>query len=103
MENIKTERKKKVWPWMAAGAVAVLAAAAVLCWIFWPRPLVTAQALVAADLETAPIYNEDGVQDGALVRGSTVTYVVEEEDAERPGMVRLVMSGAEKVDVPLTF
>ena len=88
MENVKT--KKKVWPLAVAITALVLVAAAVLCWIFWPRPLVTAQALVAADLETAPIYNEEGAQDGALVRGSSVTYVVEEEDDERPGMVRLL-------------
>ena len=53
MENVKT--KKKVWPLAVAITALVLVAAAVLCWIFWPRPLVTAQALVAADLETAPI------------------------------------------------
>ena len=62
MENVKT--KKKVWPLAVAITALVLVAAAVLCWIFWPRPLVTAQALVAADLETAPIYNEEGAQDG---------------------------------------
>ena len=99
MENVTTKKKRKVWPWIAALTVLVLAAAAVLCYIFWPRPLVTAQALVAADLETAPIYNEEGAQDGELVRGTTVTYVVEEPDEERPGMLRLVMSGAENEEI----
>ncbi len=99
METVKTAKKRRVWPWITAAVVLVLAAAAVLCYIFWPRPLVTAQAYVAADLETAPIYNEEGGQDGALVRGSTVTYVVEEPDEERPGMVRLVMGGAEGEEI----
>ena len=91
MENVKT-KKRKAWPWIVASIAVVLAAAAVLCYIFWPRPLVTAQALVAADLETAPIYNEEGTAHGELIRGSTVMYVVEEADEERPGMIRLVMS-----------
>ena len=99
METTKTEKKRRVWPWLAALSVVILAAAAVLCYIFWPRPLVTAEAYVAADLETAPIYNEEGAQEGALVRGSTVTYVVEEADEERPGMLRLVMSGAESEEI----
>lgn len=98
MENVMTKRKKKVWPWVLVTAV-VLAAAAVLCYIFWPRPLVTAQAYVAADLETANIYNEAGAQAGEVVRGSTVTYVVEEADEERPGMIRLVMSSPEGEEI----
>lgn len=99
METVKTKKKRKVWPWVTAGIVAVLAATAVLCYIFWPRPLVTNQAYVAADLETAPVYNEEGAQDGELVRGTTVTYVVEEPDEERPGMIRLVMGGAESEEI----
>ena len=66
METVKTKKKREVWPWVTAGIVAVLAAAAVLCYIFWPRPLVTNQAYVAADLETAPVYNEEGAQTRAL-------------------------------------
>ena len=92
-------RKKKALPWMLL-SVSVLAVAGVLCYIFWPRPLVTAEAFVAADLETAPIYNAEGAAEGELIRGSAVMYVVEEADEERPGMVRLVMSapeGAEEI------
>ena len=92
MENVTTRKNKRVWPWLAAGAAVVLGAAAVLCYIFWPRPLVTAQAYVAADLETATVYHEEGAVLGELIRGSTVMYVVEEADEERPGMIRLVMS-----------
>ena len=84
-------RKKKLWPWMLL-SVTVLAVAGVLCYIFWPRPLVTGQAYVAADLESVTIYNEEGAVHGELIRGSTVMYVVEEADEERPGMIRLVMS-----------
>ena len=95
MEEMKTRsrtvrKKKKVWPWIAG--VVVIAAAVVAAVLLRPRPLVTAQAYVAADLETAPIYNEEGAACGELVRGSTVTYVVEEANEERPGMLRLVMS-----------
>lgn len=91
-------RKKKAWPWVLL-SVSVLAAAGVLCYVFWPRPLVTAEAFVAADLETAPIYNAEGAAEGELVRGSTVTYVVEEADEERPGMLRLVMSSPEGEEI----
>ena len=97
MENVMT-KKKKVWPWVLLSA-AVLAAAGVLLYILWPRPLVTAQAYVAADLETANIYNGEGAQAGELVRGSTVTYVVEEADEERPDMIRLVMSSPEGEEI----
>ena len=89
MEGVKEKQKGKPWLWVAV-LLPVLAAAGVLCYIFWPRPLVTAPALVAADLETAPVYDEEGVQSGELVRGSEVIYVVEEEDEDRPGMIRLV-------------
>ena len=82
MENVTTRKNKRVWPWLAAGAAVVLGAAAVLCYIFWPRPLVTAQAYVAADLETATVYHEEGAVLGELIRGSTVMYVVEEADEE---------------------
>ena len=98
MENVMTQKKKKVWPWVLASA-AVLAAAGVLLYILWPRPLVTAQAYVAADLETAPVYNEEGAAAGEIVRGSTVIYVVEEENEERPGMIRLVTSSPEGEEI----
>ena len=98
--GMRVERKKKrVWLWVLTAAV-VLAAAGVACWLLWPRPLVTAPGYIAADLETAEIYNEEGGAAGTLVRGTQVTYVVEEEGEERPGMIRLVMSapaGAEEV------
>ena len=86
MEEMRTgtrveRKKKKVWPWIAG--VVVIAAAVVAAVLLRPRPLVTAQAYVAADLETAPIYNEEGAACGELVRGSTVTYVVEEANEER--------------------
>ena len=98
MEEMRTQtrverKKKKAWPWIAGAVViAVIAVAAVL---LWPRPLVTAQAYIAADLETAEIYNEEGGSAGKLVRGTEVTYVVEEEDEDYPGLVRLVMGEEE--------
>ena len=101
MEATKVQEratKKMRWPWVAA-IILVLAAAAVLCYVLWPRPLVTASAYVAADLESVEIYNEEGAVSDKLIRGSTVTYVVEEEDEERPGLIRLVMTGAEAEEI----
>ena len=99
MEQVKEVRegakKKRVWPWVLV-TVLVLAAAGVACWYFWPRPLVLAEAYVAADLETVTVYDEEGAAAGEIVRGSTVTYVVEEEDEERPGMIRLVVGDVEE-------
>ncbi len=87
---VRKSSGKKRWPLMVAG-VAALAVVAVLCWIFWPRPLVTAEGYIAADLEKAELYTEEGAVREELVRGTAVTYVVEEEDKDHPGMVRLVM------------
>ena len=100
METMKetSVRKRKVWPWILA-CVLVLAAAGVTAFLLWPRPLVTAPAYVAADLEKAPIYDDAGAQTGELVRGTTVTYVVEEEHEEHPGQIRLVMGGEENGEV----
>ena len=69
--------------------VVILAAAAAALWYFRPRPLVTAEAYIAAPRETAEIRDETGSVIAARVRGQSVTYVVEDEDPDRPGMVRL--------------
>jgi len=99
MEETRTKtrverKKKKVWPWVVA-AVAVVAVAVVACVLLWPRPLVTAPGYIAADLERAEIYNEEGGVAGTPARGTQVTYVVEEEDEDYPGLVRLVMGEEE--------
>ncbi len=88
--NVRKSSGKKRWP-LAAAAAAVLVVAAILCGIFWPRPLVTAEGYIAADLEKAELYTEEGTVREELVRGTAVTYVVEDEDKDHPGMVRLVM------------
>ena len=100
METMKetSVRKRRVWPWVLA-CVLVLAAAGVTAFLLWPRPLVTATGFVAADLETAPIYDDAGAQSGELVRGTAVTYVVEEAREEHPGQIRLVMGGEENGEV----
>lgn len=96
MENLKdtprverTHRKKR-GP-LIVGIAAAVVVAVVLAIIFWPRPLVTAPGYIAADLETAELYTEEGTVRESLVRGTAVTYVVEEEDEDYPGLVRLVM------------
>ena len=82
-------KKKKGLLFALIGAAVV--AAGVLAFIFWPRPLVTAPGYIAADLETAELYTEEGTVRETLVRGTPVIFVVEEEDKDYPGMVRLVM------------
>ena len=97
-ENTPEVKKKKIWPWVVVIALLLAGAGGAACWYFWPRPLLTAEMFVAADLETAPIYDAEGGAAGELVRGTTVTYVVEEEGEEEayPGMTRLVMGGVDE-------
>ena len=76
--------------WLAA-AVVVVALAVIAAVLLRPRPLKTAEGYIAAPRETARIYDEDGGTVDRLVRGTPVTYVVEEEDKDHPGMIRLVL------------
>ena len=64
-----------------------LATIAALVWHFTRQkeiPLETAAGYVASEAETAPLYDEEGNVLRQLVRGSQITYVVEEADKDRP-------------------
>lgn len=95
MEQGAMQQKKKRWPWVLGIVLLILAAAAVACVVLWPRPLVTAAGYLAADGEMATLYDEEGQELQQLPRGTEVTYVVEEESKEHPGMVRLVLGEEE--------
>ena len=61
-------KKKKGLLFALIGAAVVVAG--VLAFILWPRPLVTAPGYIAADLETAELYTEEGTVRETLVRGT---------------------------------
>ena len=100
-ENVTEVKKKKIWPWILVSVLVLAAAGAAALWYFRPQPLVLDQAYVAADLETAPIYyyEEESTTTGEMVRGTLVTFVVEEPSEEHPDMVRLVMESPEGEEV----
>lgn len=93
INEVSQEKKNKRWPVIAA-VIAVVALVAVAAWLLWPRPLVTAEGYIAAQRQTAPIYDEDGNVLQEAVRGSSVTYVVA-EDKDHPDMVQLVLGEEE--------
>lgn len=94
------KKKKRVWPWiLTAGLVLAAGAAAVAAYILRPIPLELGQAYVAADYESVETYNEEGGVDAQLIRGTLVTYVIEEENEERPGQIRLVTSDTQSGEV----
>ena len=69
-----------------------LATIAALVWHFTRQkeiPLEMAAGYVASEAETAPLYDEEGNVLRQLVRGSQVTYVVEEAHKDRPDQVRV--------------
>ncbi len=88
--EVSREEKRKRWPIIAAALGVALMIAAVAAWLLWPRPLVTAQGYIAAQRQSAPIYDADGNVLQEAARGSTVTYVVG-EDKDYPDMVQLVL------------
>jgi len=90
--EVQGKKKRKVWPWILGAVLVLGGAAAALAYIFRPIPLELGQAYVAADGETAEIYDEEGTVADTLYRGTPVTYVIEEQSEERPGQIRLVTS-----------
>ncbi len=91
---METTAKKSRLPLVLLVAV-LLVAAGVAAYFLWPRPLVTAQGYIASPTETAPYTGEEGAALGTYPRGTAITYVVEEEDEDYPGMVRLVLGEKE--------
>ncbi len=93
ISEVSQETKKKHWPIIVA-VLAVIAIVATAAWLLWPHPLVTAEGYIAAERQTAPIYDAEGNVLLEAVRGSSVTYVVG-EDGEHPDMVQLVLGEEE--------
>ena len=68
------------------------AAGAALYFCRWAeKPLTLAEGYVAAEGLTADITDGEGAVLSQPVRGTKVTYVVEDEDKDHPGLVRLVL------------
>ena len=85
------KQRRPRWPGIAL-ALVCLATIAALVWHFTRQkeiPLETAAGYVASEAETAPLYDEEGNVLRQLVRGSQVTYVVEEAHKNRPDQVRV--------------
>ena len=85
------KQRRPRWPGIAL-ALVCLATIAALVWHFTRQkeiPLETAAGYVASEAETAPLYDEEGNVLRQLVRGSQVTYVVEEAHKDRPDQVRV--------------
>lgn len=62
------------------------------CILPWAeKPLTLAEGYVAAEGLTADITDGEGAVLSQPVRGTKVTYVVEDEDKDHPGLVRLVL------------
>lgn len=89
------KQRRPRWPGIAL-ALVCLATIAALVWHFTRQkeiPLETAAGYVASEAETAPLYDEEGNVLRQLVRGSQVTYVVEEAHKDRPDQVRVPPGG----------
>lgn len=85
------KQRRPRWPRIAL-ALVCLATIAALVWHFTRQkeiPLEMAAGYVASEAETAPLYDEEGNVLRQLVRGSQVTYVVEEAHKDRPDQVRV--------------
>ena len=86
-EEVSVKTGRKVW-WIVLAAV--IAALGCLAYFKWqPAPLETAEGYIAAPTKTAKLYDENGEVIDKLVRGSAVTYVVEEREEDQP--VRIVL------------
>ena len=78
--------------WIILCVVLLCAAGAALYFCRWAeKPLTLAEGYVAAEGLTADITNGEGAVLSQPVRGTKVTYVVEDEDKDHPGLVRLVL------------
>lgn len=81
--------------WLILAAILLAAGGYLLFHVLQPKPLEKAEGYIAAPAETAELYDEDGAVIDQLVRGSTVTYVVEEREEDQP--VRIVLDEEEKL------
>ena len=78
--------------WIILCVVLLCAAGAALYFCRWAeKPLTLAEGYVAAEGLTADITDGEGTVLSQPVRGTKVTYVVEDEDKDHPGLVRLVL------------
>ena len=78
--------------WVILCVVLLCAAGAALYFCRWAeKPLTLAEGYVAAEGLTADITDGEGAVLSQPVRGTKVTYVVEDEDKDHPGLVRLVL------------
>ena len=78
--------------WIILCVVLLCAAGAALYFCRWAeKPLTLAEGYVAAGGLTADITDGEGAVLSQPVRGTKVTYVVEDEDKDHPGLVRLVL------------
>lgn len=85
--------KKKSTQWLIpvlASAVIVLTLMVAIIVRHHKAPLVTEEGFIAAPTETAVLYDKDGNELETLIRGSTVTYVVEAPDKDDP-RIRIVL------------
>ena len=85
------KQRRPKWPG-AVLALVCLATIAALVWHFTrqqAKPLETAAGYIASASETAPLYDEEGAVLEQLIRGSQVTYVVEEASDDHPDQVRV--------------
>lgn len=96
---METEMKEKTrqtrsgripWGFVVVGIAVLAAVIGVLIWSLRPQPLQTAEGYLAGDRPSVQLYTDDGTKGETLIRGTAVTYVVESESKEHPGMVRLV-------------
>lgn len=78
--------------WVILCVVLLCAVGAALYFCRWAeKPLTLAEGYVAAEGLTADITDGEGAVLSQPVRGTKVTYVVEDEDKDHPGLVRLVL------------
>ena len=85
------KQRRPKWPGVVL-ALVCLATIAALVWHFTrqqAKPLETAAGYIASASETAPLYDEEGAVLEQLIRGSQVTYVVEEASDDHPDQVRV--------------
>lgn len=75
--------------WVILCVVLLCAAGAALYFCRWAeKPLTLAEGYVAAEGLTADITDGEGAVLSQPVRGTKVTYVVEDEDKDHPGLAR---------------
>ena len=86
------QKRPRTALWVILCVVLLCAAGAALYFCRWAeKPLTLAEGYVAAEGLTADITDGEGAILSQPVRGTKVTYVVEDEDKDHPGLVRLVL------------